>query len=222
LLELSAGLLGLATSEAAREVQHVLQQLQLVPLRQQKLDRLSTLQGRIVALAHALLGSPRHLAVEDPLLGLTTQDSRQFLDVLNQARQGRSLIVHVPHAAAGCMERLLVDSCEEVLVLERGAITLQGPPSQLDAGRGLFQITVLGEGVADDGQTLRGALAERGVVVRAFTPLPQAASTGSQTQGPVARLVVELDPVSTTLPLFAAAKSCNSTLLDLHALSTLE
>lgn len=221
-LELSAGLLGLSASEASREVRQVLQQLQLTAHRQQKLHKLSTLQARVVALAHASLCSPRYLAVEDALLGLTTQDSRQFLDVLDRARLGRSLIVHVPHAVAGCMERLLVDSCEQVLVLERGAVTLQGPPAQLDAGRGLFQITVLGQGVEADGETLRGALAEHGVVVRSFTPLPRAAATGSPPQGPVARLVVELDPLSPTLPLFAAAKSCNSTVLDLHALPTSE
>lgn len=219
LLSLSAELLGMTAQDAARDMDRVLQLLQLTAFRQQKLSKLLPLQTRLVGLAHALLGSPSCLAVEDALLGLTTQESRLFLDALELSRQGCSLIVNVAHAAAGCVERLLIDSCEEVLILDRGAITLQGPPSQLNVSHGLFQITIIGMGVAEGGQVLRGALEARGVAVRSFTLLPQ---TRSPAQGPMARLVVELDPSAATLPLFAAAKSCNSTLLDLHALPNVE
>jgi ABC-type multidrug transport system ATPase subunit len=221
LLQLSAELLGMSSREATLETQRVMQQLQLLPQRQQKLAKLLPLQMRTVGLAHALLGSPRCLAIEDTLLGLTTQESRLFLEVLNSLTQNCALIVNVAHAAAGCVERLLVEGCDEVCVLDRGAITLQGAPAQLVSGGGVFQLTVTGAGVAEGGHTLRAALQERGVVVRSFTAVAdtEAASTG---RGPTARLVVELGSGTATLPLFAAAKSCSSTLLELHALPNLE
>jgi ABC-type multidrug transport system ATPase subunit len=221
LLQLSAGLLGMSGREASSEAQRVMQQLQLLPLRQQKVAKLLPLQMRSVALAHALLGSPRCLAIEDALLGLTTQESRLFLETLRPLQHQCALIVNVAHATAGCVERMLVEHCDEVLILDRGAITLQGSPSQLTSVGMLFQMTITGAGIAEGGQSLRAALQERGVVVRSFATLADSAA-GASVQGPAARLVVELGPDAATLPLFAAAKSCNSTLLDLRALPNLE
>jgi ABC-type Na+ transport system ATPase subunit NatA len=221
LLELSAGLLGMSKGETSREAQRVMQQLQLLPLRQQKLVKLLPLQMRSVGLAHALLGSPRYLAIEDALIGLTTQESRLFLDLLKPLTQNCALIVNVAHAAAGCVERLLVEDCDEVLILDRGVITLQGSPSRLASVGVLFQMTITGAGVMEGGHALRAALQERGVVVRSFTALT-GAGTGVVAEGPAARLVVELGPGVATLPLFAAAKGCDSTVLDLQALANLE
>jgi ABC-type Na+ transport system ATPase subunit NatA len=219
-LELSAGLLGMSPGDASREAERVLVTLALLAVRRQQLAKLSPLQLRQVALAHALLGSPKCLAIEEALLGLTTQDSLIFLETLAIARQGRALIVNVPHATPGSVERLLIDGCEEVLVHEHGAITYQGSPTQLQGQRGLFQLTIQGMGAADGGRAVCDALQQRGVVVRSCSMLPP--SDRDQAAGPRARLVVALEPEAPTLALFAAAKSCDSTLLDLHPLSNVE
>jgi ABC-type sulfate/molybdate transport systems ATPase subunit len=174
------------------------------------------MQLRLVALAHALLGSPRTLALEEPFLGLTTQDSNVVLEAIEVARGNCQLIVAVSHADPGSVERLLIDRCAEVLVLRNGALTLQGPPTRLGDGAGLFAVTLAG-----DAGHLREALASAGVLVRSFSPLsPEAA--GAFSGQSVGRLVVELPPGQSTLPLFAAAKSSGTTLLELRALGDVE
>jgi ABC-type Na+ transport system ATPase subunit NatA len=215
LLELSGRLLGLSVEQSRDEVKRVLQRFDLGYLRKQKLDRLLPMAARKVALAHAMIGSPQFLALEEPLLGLTTHDGMEMVKAIGRAREGRPLIVSVGHATSGSVERVLVDSCDEVLVLRSGVLTLQGPPLQLADGESLFVTTFMG-----DGDALKHALEQQGLVVRSCLPLPR--QEGAPDAQPLIRAVVELAPGQSTRPLFVAAGSCNAALLELRAVSNVE
>lgn len=215
LLELSASLLGLSKSEAAEQARRVLGALELAPQQKQLLSRLPPLQMRRLGIAHALLGGPRTLALQNPVVGLTTPDARALMDALGRVAVEQALIVSVPHADPGSPERELVDRCSEVIVLRQGAITLHGPPARLADAGGLLQLTVTGAGSA----ALRQALLAEGVVVRSITPLAQHPVPASNQ---LERVVVELTGGQSTLPLFRAAKSCDATLLELRSLANVE
>ncbi|HTM46664.1 MAG TPA: hypothetical protein VL137_17030 [Polyangiaceae bacterium] len=215
LFELSARLLGLSAEHSRVETKRVLQLFDLGYLRKQKLNRLLPVQLRKVALAHTLIGSPQFIALEEPLLGLTSHDGMDVLKAIGLARQGRSVIVSVSHAASGSLERVLVESCEEALVLEAGVLTLQGPPVQLAGQESLLVTTFLG-----DRDALKQALEQQGLVVRSCMLLPQQHLSGDGR--PLTRAVVELPPGQSTRPLFVAAGSCNAALLELHAVNNVE
>lgn len=215
LLELSASLLGQSASEAAGQAQRALRALEIEAQRKQMISRLLPLQLRRVGIAHALLGVPRALALQNPVVGLPTSDAHALMEALGRLAAEHALILSVPHADAGSPERALVDRCSEVIVLGQGAITLQGPPARLADSGGLLQLTVSGGG----GAALRQALLAEGVVVRSSALLARHSTTVSIQ---LERLVVELGRGQSTLTLFRAAKSCGATLLELRSLANVE
>lgn len=72
--------------------------LELLPLREQRFDRLSFGQQRMVLLARAMVKSPRVLILDEPCIGLDEQQKARLLGAVDQiARQGQTRILFVSH-----------------------------------------------------------------------------------------------------------------------------
>ena len=72
--------------------------LELLPLREQRFERLSFGQQRMVLLARAMVKSPRVLILDEPCIGLDEQQKARLLGAVDQiARQGQTRILFVSH-----------------------------------------------------------------------------------------------------------------------------
>ncbi|MGB1905887.1 MAG: ABC transporter ATP-binding protein, partial [Spongiibacter sp.] len=86
-------------SEAQRQnLLDWLNALELLPLREQRFERLSFGQQRMVLLARAMVKSPRVLILDEPCIGLDEQQKARLLGAVDQiARQGQTRILFVSH-----------------------------------------------------------------------------------------------------------------------------
>ncbi|PHS63606.1 MAG: molybdenum ABC transporter ATP-binding protein [Thalassobium sp.] len=110
------------TPLAHEQAQQVLELLDLLPLLQRPVQRLSGGEQQRVALARALLINPRLLLLDEPLSALDTarkQEVLPYLRRLHQVYQGPML--YVSHA----LEEV-VQLADQLLLLERGEMRAQG------------------------------------------------------------------------------------------------
>ncbi len=107
------------------DVDRVLEQVDLAPLRSRVVGRLSGGQRSRVSLGVALLGSPRLLLLDEPTVGLDPVLREQLWSLFRRlAGDGLTLLVssHVMDEA---------ERCDELLVLRDGALLAQGSPGVL-------------------------------------------------------------------------------------------
>ncbi|MBV7582179.1 type I secretion system permease/ATPase [Pseudomonas sp. PDM33] len=81
-------------------------------------------QRQLVALARSLLLHPQVLLLDEPTSGMDTQTERQFLQRLEQATQGRTLVI-VTHRFS------VLDQVDRVIVLDGGQIVADGPKADV-------------------------------------------------------------------------------------------
>ena len=107
----------------------VVEALDRVGLRERMCDDVATLSGgmqRRLGLAHALLGSPSLLILDEPSAGLDPDERQRFRSVIADRRASATIVVstHLTEEAA------LGDT---VLVLHEGKIVFSGTPAALTA-----------------------------------------------------------------------------------------
>jgi ABC-2 type transport system ATP-binding protein len=110
----------------AGDVDRVLEEVELGPLRSRVVSRLSGGQRSRVSLAVALLGKPRLLLLDEPTVGLDPVLREQLWSLFRQlAGDGLTLLVssHVMDEA---------ERCDELLVLRDGVLLAQGSPEELE------------------------------------------------------------------------------------------
>jgi branched-chain amino acid transport system ATP-binding protein len=87
---------------------------------------LSHAQRKLVALGRALATSPRALLLDEPAAGLDAHERASLASLVRElAADGLSVIL-VDHDMG-----LVLDVCDQVCVLQRGAVLTQGPPAQV-------------------------------------------------------------------------------------------
>ena len=118
---------GVKRAESRDVVQHWMRRLELTELVDRRPRQLSAGQAQRVALARALASSPRVLLLDEPLAAL---DARTRLDVRGELRRHLTefpgvclLVTHDP------LEALML--ADDLVVLENGTITQQGPPADV-------------------------------------------------------------------------------------------
>jgi ATP-binding cassette subfamily C protein len=94
-------------------------------------SRLSGGERQRIALARALLGTPRLLILDEATSALDVETERNIIDSL-QRRRGKTTILAITHRLA------VVGSADLVVMMERGRIVDQGSLEQLQAARGRF------------------------------------------------------------------------------------
>ena len=119
--------LGYARGATPAESAHVIDVLELGPLLSRLPSGLSGGERRRVALGRALLSSPEVLLLDEPLTGLDAPLKERVLAHLLRVREEFALpTLYVSHAA----EEVLA-LADEVLVLDRGALTRRGEPADV-------------------------------------------------------------------------------------------
>lgn len=115
----SASLLGMAPREALRAAEEALARFELTRDARRKLADLAVPFRRVLSLAHATLGAPRALAVDDWLGGVDLATQAYLSAALERAAEGRPLLVGVRGVRSDGAERLLLERASSLFV-ERG------------------------------------------------------------------------------------------------------
>jgi ABC-2 type transport system ATP-binding protein len=130
-LEFVAGLWGMRSVEAERSAHALLEMLDLWQHRHERCEGFSRGMKQKLALAGALIHSPKLLMLDEPLTGLDAAIARQVKDLLvERVRAGAAIILttHILEVA----ERL----ADRIGIIHRGKLIAEGTLSQLRAQAG--------------------------------------------------------------------------------------
>ena len=106
---------------------HVAEVLEIVGLKERRVDSLSGGEKQRVALGRALLAAPRLLLLDEPLAGLDAPLRERLLPYFIRVRDEFSIpMVYVTHSPDEVMAL-----CDDVLLIQRGQVERQGPPTDL-------------------------------------------------------------------------------------------
>jgi urea transport system ATP-binding protein len=111
------------------DVDQLLAELQLTPLRDRPAGQLSVGEGKRLELARVLAAKPALLLLDEPLAGLSPEAAERVSSLIDGARRQGTAIVWVEHGpAAGKLAR-------QLLVLEGGQIRFRGSIEEWEAAR---------------------------------------------------------------------------------------
>jgi molybdate transport system ATP-binding protein len=115
------------SNNPAFSLKHVTQFLQIEPLLQRDVQRLSRGERQRVTIGRALLSEPQLLLLDEPLTGLDGDLREAILGQLRVLPNEFNLpMLYVTHDRAEAIEL-----CDEVLLIERGKIIARGMPGEL-------------------------------------------------------------------------------------------
>jgi ABC-2 type transport system ATP-binding protein len=125
--------------EQGREVEAVLDLVQLGEKRTARVSGLSGGQKQRLALACALVGDPQLLFLDEPTTGLDPQSRRQLWELVEGLkREGRTILLTTHYMDEA--ERL----CDNIAIVDRGTVIALGTPRQLIASLGAEHVIRLG------------------------------------------------------------------------------
>lgn len=130
----SFGLYEKVTDEAWQQVDELLDQFGLAPLKGQPLRRLSEGEKRRVLIARALMNEPDILILDEPCSGLDILAREQFLQSLTSVTERGCHIIYVTHH----IEELVSD-ITHVMLLDSGKIVKQGKKEEVLTDESLSQ-----------------------------------------------------------------------------------
>ncbi len=104
----------------------ILDELGLSDLRHLQVSLLSQGRRQLVSVARALAGEPRLLLLDEPAAGLDSTESQWLADQLRRVRDGGVTILLVDHDMS-----LVLNLCDEIAVLDFGALIASGTPEQI-------------------------------------------------------------------------------------------
>jgi len=107
-------------------VETVLEQLQLTEKTNSWVGKLSGGQRQRLAVASALVGSPKILFLDEPTTGLDPQSRRQLWDIIRQFQKSGGTVLLTTHYMDEA-ERL----CDRLAIVDHGQIIAEGTPADL-------------------------------------------------------------------------------------------
>jgi ABC-2 type transport system ATP-binding protein len=114
-----------------RPAGEVLEGLQLTEKADAQVGKLSGGQRQRLAVATALVGSPRLLFLDEPTTGLDPQSRRQLWDIIRTFQEGGGTVLLTTHYMDEA-ERL----CDRLAIVDHGKIIAEGSPAALIAKLG--------------------------------------------------------------------------------------
>jgi sodium transport system ATP-binding protein len=121
-----AGLHGLTGSKQKQAVEKVIEKLDIKELADRRTAGFSQGQRMKVALAQALVHSPKHLILDEPSRGLDVMSTRILRDVLREQRAQGTCILFSSHV----MQEVAA-LCDRVVVMANGKVAAEGTPQEL-------------------------------------------------------------------------------------------
>ncbi|MBN1648486.1 MAG: ABC transporter ATP-binding protein [Spirochaetales bacterium] len=117
----------------------ILEDLGLADLKNEEAGNLAFGKQRLVEFARALALEPRLMLLDEPAAGLNITETEQLSDLILKIRDSGITILLVEHDMS-----LVMNICEEILVLDRGRRLTEGTPQQIQANKDVISI-YLGE-----------------------------------------------------------------------------
>lgn len=130
-LEFVAGLWSIEAAQAAHEAERLLRWLNLWEHRAERTEGFSRGMKQKLALAGALIHSPRLMLLDEPLTGLDAAASRQVKDALRAFVAGGGAVVLTTHILE-VAERL----ADRIGIIAAGQLVAEGTPAELLARTG--------------------------------------------------------------------------------------
>jgi len=131
-----------------RVVAQVLEELEMTPHAQTRVDKLSGGQRKRASVAMELLTGPSLLILDEPTSGLDPALDRQVMTMLRQLADAGRVVLVVTHSLS------YLDVCDQVLLLAPGGKTaFCGPPSQIGPTMGTTNWADIFSSVARDPDT---------------------------------------------------------------------
>ncbi|KPD20640.1 ABC transporter ATP-binding protein [Idiomarina zobellii] len=121
-----AELHGLSGSAQKEAVSQVIKKLDIEELADRRTGGFSQGQRMKVALAQALVHSPKHLILDEPSRGLDVMSTRILRDVLREQRAQGTCILFSSHV----MQEVAA-LCDRVVVMASGKVAAEGTPEEL-------------------------------------------------------------------------------------------
>ncbi len=193
---LSHGSSGRAFADSKR----ALDLYRLGDLATRQLSRLATFERRALGIACASLGAPPVLCLETPLCGLDAEPADYIARLCSEAAKRSRVIVSATFPSSPSPEHALLDACQELCVLSRGALVAQGAPNQILAPSTRYLVSVSGAKAAEFSGVLRAAgckLSERDGLGRYLVELPESGTSDLLLDAALASelVVLELRPL---------------------------
>lgn len=112
--------------DAPSRIEEVLVLVNLYDQRKKRVEALSGGMRQRLGIAQAIVNNPKLLVLDEPTAGLDPGERVRFRNLLSKLAGGRIILLatHIVSDVA-CIAR-------EILLLQRGQLVMQGPPSQLE------------------------------------------------------------------------------------------
>jgi sodium transport system ATP-binding protein len=188
-------------ARALSDSKRALEQYRLEELATRKLGQLALFERRALAIVCAALSTPPVLCLETPLRGLDAEPADYIARLCNEAAKRSRVIASASFPSAPSPEHALLDACQELCVLSRGALVGQGTPTQILAPSTRYWLSVSG--------------AKAGT----FSALLEAAGCRLRERDGLGRYLVDLPESGTSDLLLDAARASELVVLELRPLS---
>jgi hypothetical protein len=206
----SGRLLGLNQREAARVTDEALTRFELSREARRKLSDLTLPLRRVLLLAHATLGAPRALAVENPFGAADHATQAYLAAALERATGGRPLLVSVQSAKPEGQERMLIERASSLIVERGGRVALESALDDSIAPGARYSALV-----TRSGEAFARALSEAGIrSVRAEVSNSVLGFTPRDPAG-IARYLLELPSGKSPSDVVKAAHEASAPLVEL-------
>lgn len=115
--------------EDREEIDHAMESVQLLELRDRRVSELSGGQQQRAFIAKAFASQPELLILDEPVAGVDVDSQRRFRDALvHFVREHQAAVLLVSHELGA-----VADVLDRVVVLRHGLVFFDGPPADLAA-----------------------------------------------------------------------------------------
>jgi ABC-2 type transport system ATP-binding protein len=129
----------LKKKERLMKVDHLLDQVGLLDVRERMANKLSGGMKRRLGIAQALIGDPRLLVIDEPTTGLDPEERIRFRNILSDLSQKDVTIILSTHIVGD-----ISSTCHNMAMLNKGEVAFKGSPEgMIDQVRGhVWQVTL--------------------------------------------------------------------------------
>ena len=142
---------GLSAAEAERRARELLDELALGDRWGDRTDKLSGGMQQRLQLATALIHDPAVLVLDEPFNGLDPLAVEELSETLRRRARAGAVVLFSSHQLD-----LVQDLCEEIVMVDRGRVVLEGAVTALRAGSGERRLRLTTDGSTDWLATLSG------------------------------------------------------------------
>ncbi len=127
------GNLALPPEEIRRRVDRCLEMVGMKGFEQRAPHTLSGGEKRLLSIAGVLAMTPRYVAFDEPTAYLDPAGRQRVLEIISRLQQEGIAIIHIAHEVRD------VAGADRIVVMNRGSITLEGPPAEVFRQGGLLR-----------------------------------------------------------------------------------